>query len=592
MRTIITLLFLFFFKTALVSQEVITSVSGKATNTQGTANFSVGQVFYTVLQGSNKNTVTEGVLQPHEKITYTFNTSWLPNDPSGISFAEDDILIDTGNTSISNTTFCNTLIINPGAAVTISSGFSLTANSTTLNSTSQLFSSLIVEGAINGTVNYNRYTAQVAPTGTNDLISAPVVDQTFGSFATENTNLAASNTLRAFAPYNTASGAYENYDTTTNAATTLTAGIGFRAATADGSTLKFTGIAQTNEVDVTISDEAAGNAWNLIGNPYPSYIDFATFFNENKTQFNSDSAYQALYGYDGDASNGWVVWNLATITDTDITELIAPGQAFFVKAKTGGGSVKFTPTMRSAGSSDDFILGKQKSKNVALCKLQLTSATKSATTAIYFIEGTTRGLDVGYDAGTYSSGSAGFSIFTTLVEDNSGLDMAIQSLPYTDFNDVVVPLGINASATELKIGIDDSAKSLPDNIHVYLEDTVANTLTLLNNKGYTFTPSADLNGTGRFYLRYTTNVLSALTNSFDYLQIYSANNHKEIIIKGQLNFKSSAEIYDIQGRLVLNKNLENSQISNTIDVSILSAGTYIVKVFNTSQMKTKKMVIN
>ena len=590
MKKITLIAFLFCATQLLYSQESVSVVDGKATGAGGSVSYTIGQVFNANVTGSNSNTIFEGVLQQHEKITYTFNTSWLPNDPSGISFAEDDVLISTGNAIVSNTTFCNTITVSPGAGVTVNTGFSLTANTTTLNSTSQLFSSLIVNGTINGTINYNRYAALVAPTGTNDLISAPVVDQTFGSFATENTNLAASGVLRAFAPYNTTSGAYENYNTTDNAATTLSAGRGFRAATTDGSTLKFTGIARTNEVDVSISD--AGNAWNLIGNPYPSYIDFATFFNLNKTQFNSDSAYQALYGYDGDASNGWTVWNLATITDATITELIAPGQAFFVKAKPTGGSVKFTPAMRTTGSSDDFILGKQKSKNVALCKLRLTSATKSATTAIYFIEGTTRGLDVGYDAGKYVSGSAGFSIFSNLVEDNSGLDMAIQSLPYTDFNDVVIPLGINATAAELTIEIDENTTDLPDHINVYLEDTAVNTLTLLNNTAYTFAPSEALSGTGRFYLRYTSKALSVLTNSFEYLQIYHATSQKEIVVKGKLNSKSSAELFDIQGRLVLRQNLEHSQISNTINVATLSAGTYIIKVFNASQIKTQKLVIN
>lgn len=591
MKKAILVAFLFIATHLLYSQESVASASGKATGTGGSVSYTVGQVFNANVTGSNSNTISEGVQQLHEKITYTYNTSWLPNDPSGLSFAEDDILVNTGNAIISNTTFCNTLTVNPGSSVTVNNGITIAPNTTTLNSTSQLFSSLIVKGTINGTVNYNRYTALVAPTGTNDLISAPVVDQTFGSFATENTNLAASGVLRAFAPYNTSSGAYVNYNTTDNAATTLVAGKGFRAATTDGSTLKFTGTVRTNEVDISISDAAAGNAWNLIGNPYPSYIDFEAFFNENKTQFNSNSAYQALYGYDGDASNGWIVWNLATIIDTDISELIAPGQAFFVKAKSGGGSVKFTPAMRTTGSSDDFILGKQKKVDNALSKIILSSANQSATTSIYFIEGTTQGLDVGYDAGTYSDNSAGFSIFSNLVADNSRLNLAIQSLPYTDFNDVIVPLGINATAEELTIGIDDSSSTLPENISVYLEDKLHNTLTLLNTKAYTFTPSEILNGTGRFYIRYSSKVLSLETNTLDLLQIYSATSKQEIVVKGKLDSKSTAELYNVQGRLVLSKNLEHSSISNTINTSTLSAGTYILKVFNRNQVKTKKLVI-
>ena len=290
----------------MCSQNAITSSGGEINSDGGSVVHTFGQVFYANLIGSNGTTIHEGLLQPYEKKTYTFNNTWSPIDPSGLSFPEDEIVLAAGDATFSNSnTYFDTLTIDAGASVIIDVGASITANATNLNSTSSAFSSLIVKGEINGIVNYNRYTALIgsAVGGTNDLISAPVVDQTFGAFATANTNLAASNTLRAFAPYNTIAGAYENYDTTTNAATTLVEGIGYRAATTDGSTLKFTGTVRTDAVNVSILYAAAGNGWNLIGNPYPSYIDFVSFFNENMDQFNSESAYQAIYGYNGGTSN-------------------------------------------------------------------------------------------------------------------------------------------------------------------------------------------------------------------------------------------------------------------------------------------------
>jgi hypothetical protein len=533
-------------------------------------------------------------VQPSGSITYTYNTDddWLPTNPAGVATLSDAIVISTGIANISANTNCNTLTVHPGAALTIDSGVTVTATSIDLNSTSQLFSSLISDGTITGTVNYNRHVAQVAPVGTNDLISAPVVGQTFGSFDTANTNLVASGTLRAFAPYNTASGSYENYDTTINASTILDAGKGYRVATTDGSTLTFTGTVRTNDVlDVPISDASAGSGWNLIGNPYPSYIDFNTFFNTNTSEFDAESTYQAIYGYDGDASNGWVVWNLATIADDTITELIAPGQAFFVKSKAGGGSVNFTTEMRRAGSSDDFINGRQPLSNVALCKLKLQSAVNESSTNIYFIEGSTRGLDVGYDAGSYTGNTAEFSIFSNLVEENTGLDMAIQALPYNDFNAVSVPLGINAEAgVELTVGVDDIS-TLPSNINVYLEDTVQNTWTLLNNTDYTFTPNIVLNGTGRFFIRYSSVTLSTNANNRNDLIIYATSNPKELVIKGQLSRNTEAALYDIQGRLVIAQKLDAFSSLNSIDVSRVSKGIYIVKVSNQNQIKTQKLII-
>ena len=54
------------------------------------------------------------------------------------------IVIDAGTANISANTDCNTLTVNPGAALTIDSGVTVTATTVDLNSTSQLVSSLII----------------------------------------------------------------------------------------------------------------------------------------------------------------------------------------------------------------------------------------------------------------------------------------------------------------------------------------------------------------------------------------------------------------------------------------------------------------
>jgi hypothetical protein len=577
------------------SQEAISSAGFDVKDIGGTVSCTIGQLFFTNLTVSEGTSISEGVQQQYEKRTYTFNNSWSPRNPFGLSFAEDAINVVEGDVTIaSGNTYFDTLTIDPGASVTVAVGASITANSaTTLNSTSSAFSSLIVKGSIKGIINYNRYTALIDSDlgGTNDLISAPVVDQIFGDFATANTNLAASNTLRAFAAYNTIAGAYENYDITINATTILAAGKGYSAATTDGSTLKFTGTLQTAAVSVPISDAAVGNAWNLIGNPYPSYLNFRSFFNENMNQFNSESAYQAIYGYKEGVSKGWQVWNLATMADPAIKSLIAPGQAFFVKSKATGGTVNFNTAMQTTSNADNFINGKQTNLSVALCKLRLSSGTKSASTDIYFIEGTSRGLDLGYDAATYADGSAEFSIDSYLVADSKGSAMAIQSLDYTDFNEVVVPLGIHAKLGVLTIGIDAFATTLPEHVHVYLEDRETSTFALLTTKDFTFTPASDLKGAGRFYLHYSAKALTTENNNFNNIQIYTTVSPKEIMIKGTLNSHGRAVLYDLNGRLVLSQTLKQTTSTHRIDASRLSVGMYLLKIFNDQKVKTQKLFI-
>jgi hypothetical protein len=173
----------------------------------------------------------------------------------------------------------------------------LTASTINLNSTSQLFSSLISNATSTETVHYNRHVLQVGPVGTNDLISASLTGQTSGSFDTTNTNLPASRVLRAFAPYDTNTGNFQNYDTTTNMSTLINADIGYRAVTTDGGLLTFTGTVRTNDIlDISISDAAVCAAWNLIGTPYSSCLYFAKFFNLHADVFETNGAYQAVYG--------------------------------------------------------------------------------------------------------------------------------------------------------------------------------------------------------------------------------------------------------------------------------------------------------
>ncbi|WP_299100044.1 zinc-dependent metalloprotease [uncultured Winogradskyella sp.] len=527
--------------------------------------------------------------------TYTYNNGWSPTNPIGVSNSSDTFIIEAGTANISANTSCNTVSVDPGAALTIDSGVILSTSLVTLNSTSQQFSSLISDGSITGSVVYNRYVSLVGFEigGTNDLISAPISGQLFPDFATLNVlNLPASLLVRAFAPYNTAAGEYQNYDIVTNLLTTIEAGKGYRTATTDGGTLSFIGSPiNTDVLDIPITDASAGFAWNLIGNPYPSYIDFEDFFTENSTELATGTAFQAVYGYDGDANDGWTVWNLATIANTTVTELIAPGQGFYVKSKSGGGLIDFTTSMRRVGTSDDFIAGRSSNSNVAFCKLNLTSDFKTVSTEIYFIEGTTRGLDSGYDAGSYRGSAGQFSIFSNLVEDNEGLDLAIQSLPYNDLNNTIVPIGINSTANEqITISI-DSFSNIPTDVNIYFNDTLENTSVLLNTGEYSFTPSQDLFGTGRFYIQYATQSLSVNYNELNNLTIFTEQSTNSIVIDGLLNSGSIAQLYDIQGRFVLNKQLNSSNVSNRINVSSLSTGIYILKISDQNNFKTKKVVL-
>ncbi|MFD1016029.1 T9SS type A sorting domain-containing protein [Winogradskyella rapida] len=524
-------------------------------------------------------------------INWEDGTSW----EGGVApiTATDNVYIQ-GSLIINSEVTVNNFTILTGGAVTVNPTKSLTVNgNATTNdnlfaeSNATSFSSLIFNGTVTGEVGYNRW---VHATPNNDLISAPV-PETFGDI---EDILLANNTQRAFGPFNNDTGVYEIWDATANNDTNIELGKGYRAARInEAGTILFQGEPVSPVVDVLATLSNGGDAtyglWNLIGNPYPSYLDFDEFWSVNSGQLNGGSgAYQAVYGYAGyaDSSDNWTVWNNLTGAGNKI----APGQGFFVKTTASEGTVTFTPAMRTTGNSDDFIAGRTATPNFVLSELFLSRESSQYSTKIYFVDNQTRGLDPGYDAAAFTGSSS--PIYTHLVENNENIKFAIQALPYNDFNEIIVPLGVNAEAgTQLTIGMNPETVSIPETVTVYLEDNLTNTWTLLNNSDYIFTPSDALNGTGRFYVHFSATTLSTDDALVNGLHIYSNQASKTVVVKGQLLADTTAVLYDMQGRSVFQQVLTSSNTTQTLNVSSLKAGVYIVALKNPTQNKTQKIII-
>ena len=542
--------------------------------------------------------------------TYVYDGLWTPTNPSGISTSNDIINVISGNTSssidiISAATEANSLTISSGAKLVINTGASLTVENfdnqgiLTIRSNSTKFGTLITNTIIdNGTIDYRRYVNANASSGGNDLISAPLHGQTFGDFAEyqSNENVIFNNpnntSQKLFGPFDKISNTYLLYDTdTSDTNIALDAGIGFRAASEATSTnvLVFTGNLEIGMVNIPILDNGSQfSEWNLIGNPYTANVDFEAFFNANKTQLNT-GAFQAIYGYNATA-NKWTIWNQLSIDDFTETEVFVPGQGFFVPSKPDNGMITFSPDMRRTGISDDFILNRSSTNsNIALAKLCMNTNSQEFNTDIYFMDGQTTGLDIGYDAGAFNGNANG--LFTHLVTDNEGLEMAIQTLPFTNINDVIVALGLKATqGIQLSIGLDTTNSALPSGIDLYLEDSENSTWTLLNMNNYTFTPSTNITGIGRFFIHFQPETLSSSENELD--QINIAVIDKIVYVRGLLEGATELYIHDVLGRKALHRDLDANGSINTISLSDLTSGIYLVHLKNKTHTKTQKVILN
>jgi hypothetical protein len=519
-------------------------------------------------------------------------SAWTPSTPNGTTGSEDIMILD-GIYNLNSNVNVNTVTVASGAEISVDKANAITVNGNiinngefVMNSDSDEFSSLLLEGTASGNLKYNRHVN--SNTNRNDLIAAPFTGESFTSFLGNNNNVYANPTETAylFGPFDKTASDYLTYSSTET--TALDPGKGYRAASTDNNTFTFTGAVTTAALNVPISKTGTVfELWNLIGNPYPSYIKLEDFLNANIGEFDSESA--AVYGYDADNIDGsyWQIWNLAYAALNPNT-LIAPGQGFFVSSKDGGGNISFTPLMRSSGASDDFIAGRT-TNTIEHGTLTMSSNTLNFSTDLYFTDNASLGLDLGYDASHFNGAPSSFSIYSELVEENTGRDMAIQAINFNDINNnPIIPLGVNVNQGE-QVTIALTNSNL--NYNIYLEDVLTNTFTLLNTTDYTFTPTTDISDTGRFYLRFDSNVLSVDDSGLDKIQIYSDTNLKQIVVKGQLNSATELTLFDTQGREILKSSLNTSSTTNTINTSNFMSGVYLVQLSNTTFSLTKKLII-
>jgi hypothetical protein len=521
---------------------------------------------------------------------------WTPYAPDNTTGTEDALVLD-GTATIATDVELNDITINLGAEAIVDAAGSIIVNGNivsngtlTLNSVSNNYSSLIPNGTVTGNVRYFRHTNNTAAVGeedANDLIAPPVSGQVFNVFAGNNSNIVSNGggTQYLFGPFDKTTNTYQLYSNTETA--TLDAGTGYRAASTDNSTFEFIGTVNTNSVNIpVVVSGPTYPEWNLVGNPYPSYITLADFLASNSSQLASPSV--GIYGYDGNASNGWTIWNQA-YSDLNPNAIITPGQGFLVASVAGGGNISFSPSMRTIGNSDDFIAGRN--NNISYLKLNLTNGSDVYHSEFYVSDNASLGLDPGYDARTFGSIAPSFSIYSQLVEGNDGTDMAIQAISDLDIsNNAIIPLGINAAAGQ-QLTISLSENILPSDIDIYLEDSQNNTFTLLNDTDYIFTPVSDLQGVGRFYLRFNQGTLSIDETGLDMIQVLSLDDPKRIIVKGQIIEATEFILYDIRGREVLKKDLEQGTLTNTIDTSQFTKGVYLAQLKNTNSVVSKKLII-
>lgn len=512
--------------------------------------------------------------------THTFagsNTQWTGNISTdwnnyenwnnGIPYSITDVIIaSAANQPVINNNFaCKDLTINPDASLTINAGYTLTVNGNyLLKSDATGSGSFIDNGSINitGSTTVQSYISELQW----HLVSSPVSNATSNTF------------YDIYLKYFTESDSSWTYIEPTDHP--LNVGQGFSAWASDiytGSTsVNYTGGTMNTgnkTPTVTFNDNPGeGHGWNLIGNPYPSALEWNTSW----TTSNIDPT---IYVYDG---SQYLNWNANTGLGSMTNGIIPLAQGFWIKASAASPSLTI-PNSERLHSLQDFYKDTYIIND--LLKLKAEGNGYNDISLINFNPNATEGFDNYYDAYKLR----GISEAPQLYSKIANYDLSVNILPAIA-QDLLVPLGFEVGISGTYSITVSGFETFDPDITIYLEDISSSDEFICLNENpvysFTFNPEDD---PIRFILHFTTETQSSnsINNTSDEISIYSYKNN--IYINNLKNVKGEVVIYNIMGQEILRNKIKNQSLYK---VSLHNkTAYYIVKLLTENKIITEKIFI-
>ncbi|SEC85050.1 Por secretion system C-terminal sorting domain-containing protein [Tenacibaculum sp. MAR_2009_124] len=425
--------------------------------------------------------------------------------------------------------------------------------------------SLIANAPVTGLITYKRN----LPNTNWHLVSPPVSGETIEDLISNNSFASGTGTNIGIAPYNNDGTAWD-YQTSSSTGG-LVSGQGISVKLNSSGFISFTGSLNVDNISYPITQNTSN--FNLVGNPFTSYVNSATFTTENSGILSEET----IWLWDG---TQYITYNAASPIE------LAPGQGFFLEASRNG-SVIFSSSNQSHQTTDTFMRSSE--SLLPAFELFINGHGKQKSTKVFYIDDKTTGFDNGYDSSMFSEDSSDMAVFTQLVSDNEGKQLAIQTLPNNSYETIVIPVGLNFQTGNITFSA--NTLNFPTDVKIILEDRVNEVLTDLSEQSYSVVLNENAHGIGQFYVHTSRDVLGINSSeSLNNISIYkSANN--SITINGLQVEKASLTIYSIVGKKIMSSKF-SSNGNSIISIPKLSTGVYLIEINSPSEKINKKIVIN
>lgn len=578
------------------AQQAILAAGGEATGAGGTVSFSVGQIDYIEATGGGGK-ANQGVQQPElpdfmwtgeTSTDWAVTTNWsnrtVPTDADNVIITrypsnQPHITLDPATPAETND-----LAVRSGATVTVDAGKALTIAGDVTNegtmvvkASASAIGSLITEGAVSGSGDFQmeQYLDGVgapgAALGVFYSISSPVVGATSGAYEAAS----ASNKLWI------ANEATQNYTEVTDNSTVLNTGEGYVVRMGMPGVVTLDGSAYNTD-DISISGltrtgtTATGRGYNLVGNPYPSTLDWEDANTTNlstsiwfRTHNNSN---QMLFDVYNATSNIGTNNNLGGA----VTGKIPPTQAFWVRVAADGqtGTLSWDNADRTHGVwSDIYKLAAEE----GTVRLTLGNGTTSDEGIVHF---TTDALDAFDDFDSHKMWVANVpQLYTTVGTDS----LAIIGLFSTETNPVV-DLGVKLPAVG---DYSFNATNITLNEDVWLEDRLLNNFQQLNvNPVYDFTSAIAGNIPTRFALHFG-QLVTDVRDRASLSNVYAFDRNVNILVSTDIT-SGMVSIMDMAGRLVQTATLNGTR---TIIPTEVTTGIYLVRIETEKGVETHRVML-
>ncbi|MBC5863511.1 M14 family zinc carboxypeptidase [Flavobacterium turcicum] len=511
------------------------------------------------------------------------STTWNgTNWSAGIPVAGTNAIINGNLTITENITACN-LTVNNTAVVLVKSGFNLNifGNVTVASGATLTFennANLIQSKNTNGNTGNIIVNRKTSPLMLLDYVlwSSPVASQQLQAFSPATLS-------NRFYTYNPATNLY-NAIASTNPFSTGKAYL-IRMPNTHPTTPtiwdgQFRGVPNNGTYTISVS----ANAFNAIGNPYPSTVNANTFISTNnlteplyfwrKTNNSATTSYATYTTAGGTANAG----GASSIIPNGIIQV---GQGFIVKSPTS--AITFNNGMRLLNNDDQFLRTNNSSTHRIWLNLNKENTAINQMMIAYLPKATT-GIDATID-GRYINDNS--TALNSLINNE---EFVIQGRGIPFENTDTVPLSFKTSAAgDFSIAIDHVDGLFLGDQAIYINDKVTGLTHDLKKSAYTFSATAGIFN-DRFNIVYKTDATLGLPENVAANDIIVYNENGVINIKSSKTAIKSIKVFDIRGRMLFEKNGINNT-STSLARFTAANQTLIIQITSEHNQSVSKKLI-